>query len=161
MGARSTSTSSDDGMITGINVTPLVDITLVLLVVFIVTAKIVVAPAIPLDLPKASSGDDTQVIFSVLMPADGQIMVNSAPIKSLTALQSFAKAEHQKHPNLRAVIQADGRVKHERVIAVLDSLKKSGILKIAFGTANEVGKLREIQSQPTRSSQTTTRSSGQ
>ena len=42
------------GIISGINVTPLVDVTLVLLIIFIVTAKLVVAPAVPLDLPKAS-----------------------------------------------------------------------------------------------------------
>ena len=48
------------GIISGINVTPLVDVTLVLLIIFIVTAKIVVTPAVSLDLPRASEGKELQ-----------------------------------------------------------------------------------------------------
>ena len=44
------------------------DVMLVLLIIFIVTAKLVVAPAVPLDLPKASQGEEVQVVFSVLLP---------------------------------------------------------------------------------------------
>ena len=62
--------------IVGINVTPLVDIVLVLLIIFIVTAKIMVAPAVPLDLPKASHSEELQVVFSVVLPARGGILVN-------------------------------------------------------------------------------------
>ena len=50
-------TGSSRGIISGINVTPLVDVTLVLLVIFIVTAKIVVTPAIPMDLPPAATSE--------------------------------------------------------------------------------------------------------
>ena len=57
------------GIIEGINVTPLVDIVLVLLIIFIVTAKIVVAPAVPLDLPKAAQSEDLQTIFSIAIRA--------------------------------------------------------------------------------------------
>jgi len=59
--------NGSSSMINGINVTPLVDIMLVLLIVFMVTAKLVVAPATALgvQLPKAASGDAVQVIFSV------------------------------------------------------------------------------------------------
>lgn len=52
-----------DGMITGINVTPLVDITLVLLIIFIVTAKILVTPAVPLDLPQAARSEEVQLVL--------------------------------------------------------------------------------------------------
>ena len=54
-----------DGMITGINVTPLVDITLVLLIIFIVTAKIALTPAVPMDLPHATQSEAVQTVFSV------------------------------------------------------------------------------------------------
>ena len=59
------STQSDDDIITGINVTPLVDITLVLLIIFMVTAKLVMAQAMPLDLPKAATAGETQTVFTV------------------------------------------------------------------------------------------------
>src|SRR5205085_3427445 len=65
--AGSSSQTGASGMINGINVTPLVDIMLVLLIIFMVTAKLVVAPttALGVQLPKAASGDTVQVVFSV------------------------------------------------------------------------------------------------
>jgi biopolymer transport protein ExbD len=126
--------SSNDrgGLITGINVTPLVDITLVLLIIFIVTAKIMVTPALPIDLPKASQGQEVQVIFSVVLTADGVTHLNGAPIGNEEVLLSQATASLAQNPGLRAVIQADGDVPHRRVMATMDVLKRSGIERIAF-----------------------------
>ncbi len=134
-------TAARRGIISGINVTPLVDITLVLLVIFMVTAKIVVAPAVPLDLPQASQGRDIQVVFSVLLPTDGTLLVNGTPLASLEALEERARSALEESPDLRAVIQADGSVEHRRVIAALDALKGAGVTRIAFGAlpAVEVG----------------------
>ena len=122
------------GIISGINVTPLVDITLVLLIIFMVTAKIVAAPAVPLDLPRASEGRDVQVVFSILLPADGAVFVNGTPVAGLQALKDRARAALEESPDLRAVIQADGSVEHRRVIAALDAIKSAGVTRIAFGT---------------------------
>jgi biopolymer transport protein ExbD len=69
-----------DEAITGINVTPLVDITLVLLIIFMVTAKIIVSQSVPLDLPKAATGTDVQTVFSIVMAANGSAQVDSRPI---------------------------------------------------------------------------------
>lgn len=121
------------GIISGINVTPLVDITLVLLIIFMVTAKIVVAPAVPLDLPQASEGRNIQVIFSVLLPADGAVLVNGTPVSGLHALKERARSALEESPDLRAVIQADGSLEHRQVIAALDALKSVGVTRIAFG----------------------------
>ena len=125
--------TSKKGMIVGINVTPLVDITLVLLVVFIVTAKIVVTPAVPLDLPTASEGQEVQMIFSVLLPVDGSILVNGAVIAGVKELENRARQTLTSNETLRAVIQADGAVPHREVIKVLDTLKRAGVTRIAFG----------------------------
>ena len=127
------------GIISGINVTPLVDIVLVLLVVFIVTAKIVVAPAVPLDLPQASSGQGVQVIFSVIMPPQGATLVNGTPVADDAVLLKRARQALAADPQLRAVIQADGQVPHRRVIAVLDALKRAGLSRIAFGAVPPQG----------------------
>ena len=128
---------SGKGMIVGINVTPLVDVVLVLLIIFIVTAKIVVTPAVPLDLPKASSGQEIQVIFSVLLPEDGSLLVNGTPIANRDVLIERAQAALAEDGQLRAVIQADGAVPHRHVISVLDSLKVAGVTRIAFGALPE------------------------
>ena len=68
------------GIISGINVTPLVDVMLVLLVIFIVTAKIIVTPAVPLDLPHAAHGEEVQVVLSVILPLRGPMLVNGAAL---------------------------------------------------------------------------------
>ena len=125
------------GIISGINVTPLVDVTLVLLIIFIVTAKIVVTPAVSLDLPKASQGQEVQIIFSVLLPVDGRLLVNGTPVANKETLEERAQSALADNADLRAVIQADGAVPHRAVISVLDTLKRAGITRIAFGTLPE------------------------
>ena len=110
-------TGSSRGIISGINVTPLVDVTLVLLVIFIVTAKIVVTPAIPMDLPQAATSETVQVVFSVLLPEDGAILANGTPVADERALAARARAALEEDPDLRAVISADGGVPHRAVMA--------------------------------------------
>jgi biopolymer transport protein ExbD len=125
-------TESDD-TITGINVTPLVDITLVLLIIMMVTAKIIVSQSVPLDLPKAATGSEVQVVFSVTLAADGKTQVDNKPVANDDAILGLARAAHQKNNDVRAVIKADSAVPHGRVIHVLDLLKQAGVAKIAFG----------------------------
>lgn len=142
--AASSSEDDDEGMITGINVTPLVDVVLVLLIIFMVTARIIHAQGMPMDLPKAASGEAIQTVFSVELGADGTTMVDSEKVPSDDAIRALATTARGKNPDLRAVIRADKKVEHGRVIHVLDVLKRAGIAKIAFavspgqlGPANE------------------------
>ena len=121
--------------INGINVTPLVDIMLVLLIIFMVTAKLIVSQTnVPLDLPKASNGrNDIQVIFSVVLAADGTAQVDSKPVPNDEAILALATEASKKDPDVRAVIKADSAITHGRVIHVLDLLKTAHVSKIAFG----------------------------
>jgi biopolymer transport protein ExbD len=131
--------NDDDGLIAGINVTPLVDVTLVLLIIFMVTAKIIVSQGMPMDLPKAS-GESVQTVFSVELSADGRTRVDSELVANDEALTPLAKTAHARTKDLRAVIRADKKVEHGRVIHVLDLLKRAGIAKIAFAVSpNEEG----------------------
>jgi len=124
---------TDEG-ITGINVTPLVDVTLVLLIIFMVTTKIVMNQTVPLDLPKAAKGtSDLQVIFSIILSADGRTFVDSKQVANDDAILPIARDKETEHPDLRAVIKADAAVTHGRVIHVLDLLKQANVNKIAFG----------------------------
>src|SRR6266480_1608506 len=93
-------------IIAGINVTPLVDITLVLLIIFIVTAKIIVTPAVPLDLPHAAKIEEVQVVFSVIVPERSATMVNGQVVADDGALADKARAALAQDAELRAVIQA-------------------------------------------------------
>jgi biopolymer transport protein ExbD len=115
----------------------MVDITLVLLIIFIVTAKIVVTPAVPLDLPHASQSEEVQVIFSVILPAEGATLVNGEAVADDAALVEKAKAALGADQEVRAVINADGAVPHRRVLHTLDLLKASGLVHVAFGALPE------------------------
>lgn len=123
----------DDGMISGINVTPLVDITLVLLIIFMVTAKLIVSQSLPLDLPKAAKGQEIQLIFGLELHANGDTVVDGKKVPSDDAIFPLAKEAQAKNPELRVVIRADTSVQHGRVIRALDLLKQAGVSKIAFG----------------------------
>src|SRR3970040_1234228 len=112
----------DEGIISGINVTPLVDVTLVLLIIFMVTAKIIVSQGMPMDLPKAASGEEVQTIFSVELSADGKTRIDSQAVPGDESISQLAKEAKGKNKDLRAVIRADKKVEHGRVIHVLDLL---------------------------------------
>jgi biopolymer transport protein ExbD len=144
------SNDNDDGLISGINVTPLVDVTLVLLIIFMVTARIIVSQGMPMDLPKAASGEALQQVFSVELSIDGKTRVDSADLPSDEAITPLAKAAKAKTADLRAVIRADRKVEHGRVIHVLDLLKRAGIAKIAFAVSpTDKGSL-PVETQPSK-----------
>jgi biopolymer transport protein ExbD len=130
--ANSSLGDGEEGIV-GINVTPLVDITLVLLIIFMVVAKMVVSQSVPLDLPKAASGTEVQVVFSVEAYANGDVSVDQKKLSDDDAILPLAREARAQNADVRAVIRADGTVQHQRVIHVLDLLKQAGISKIAFG----------------------------
>jgi biopolymer transport protein ExbD len=127
------SSNKPSAPITGINVTPLVDITLVLLVIFMVTAKLVVSRAMPMDLPKAATGGEMQQIFSVSLKEDGSTHIDGQRTPTDEALLQQAQSSLKAHPEMRAVVQADGAVPHRRVMHALDVLRQAGLSRIAFG----------------------------
>jgi biopolymer transport protein ExbD len=118
--------------ITGINVTPLVDITLVLLIIFMVTAKLVVSRAMPLDLPKAATGSEVQQVFALSLKADGSVLVDGTPTPRDEDVLVRARTALKKTPELRAVVQADGAVPHRQVMHALDVLRQAGLSRVAF-----------------------------
>jgi biopolymer transport protein ExbD len=129
--------SDSSGIIAGINVTPRVDVTLVLLIIFMVTAKILAAPAVPLDLPRSAQSEEIQVVFSIILPAQGPTLVDGVPLSDDQALLTRAREALGKDRDVRAVINADGAVPHRRVIHTLGILKRVGITRVAFGAIPE------------------------
>lgn len=129
------SARSEQGIFSGINVTPLVDIMLVLLVIFMVTARLIVSQTVPMDLPKAATGGEQQVVFAVAISAAGAISVDSREIASDKDLLALAREAKTRTAELRAVIHADTNVSHGKVVRVMDLLKQGGINKIAFGVS--------------------------
>src|SRR2546428_11815786 len=84
---------SEDEAITGINVTPLVDVTLVLLIIFMVTASYIVKETIEVELPRAAHGGETvQKTFAVLVTREGQTFLNGVPVDDQRLVSEVHKA---------------------------------------------------------------------
>ncbi len=124
------------GAITEINVTPLVDITLVLLIIFMVTAKYIVNPAIEVELPHAASGN--QVVqktlgFTLGKPTGGkppQLFLNGVA----TTWEDAAKEVRAQasNPEVQAIIAADRTVLYDDVVKLIDLVKGNGVTKFAL-----------------------------
>ena len=131
--------SSSRRAVTGINVTPLVDITLVLLIVFMVTAKLLVqSQALRVDLPHAAAGEVVPRVFEVQIFPGGEARVDDRAVSD-DELQGRARMAVASDHELRAVVQADGAVPHRRVMRVLDILKGAGVSRIGFGVSPLAG----------------------
>ncbi|HLK91000.1 MAG TPA: biopolymer transporter ExbD [Polyangia bacterium] len=119
-------------MIVNINVTPLVDITLVLLIIFMVTASYIVSPSIRVDLPKASTGTEQQrTSLGLTLTQDRRLYLNGAPSDDAGVLR-FIGGELPKNPDLQALIAADRSVPHGDVVHLIDIVKRAGVRRFAI-----------------------------
>ena len=125
--------SPDEGAIlSDINVTPLVDVTLVLLIIFMATASLIVNPAIKVDLPKATTGEDAgQTALTLGLDRAGKLYLNAQPATP-DDVKRFIKGALEKKPDLQAVLGADHTVPHGRVVEIIDLLRASGVRRFAI-----------------------------
>ena len=123
-------------LISGINVTPLVDVMLVLLVVMMVTGQYLASQAVPVDLPKASSGETkSSTPLAISVDASGAIFLDG---------ERLSKAELKQRVHARAggsersaLIAADGSARHRAVVDVIDVLRQEGVSKLGLNVAPE------------------------
>jgi biopolymer transport protein ExbD len=124
--------------ITGINMTPLVDIMLVLLIIFMVTAQLVVSrQALNVDLPQARTGTEIPDLFNLVIDASGAIKLDGHALSDEDVM-TRARLARLRNRDLRAVIAADAGVVHGRVLRLMDLLRQVGISKIGFAVVPEV-----------------------
>lgn len=123
----------DNETIAEINIVPLVDIVLVVLIIFMVAAPLVMQPKIDITLPKSSSTDidKSKKPMKITIGGKGEIFVNNKEI-SLDDLRSESLAEFQKNPEVSAILVADKSVTLEMVTDVIDTVKSQGLKKVAF-----------------------------
>ena len=134
-------------MITEINVTPLVDITLVLLIIFIVTSTYIVNPSIKVELPKAASGtEQTRTTLALTLTKEGVLFLNGERSDEAAMVRAIA-TELPKNPDLQAVIAADTVVPHGSVVHIIDLVKRAGVRKFAINVdaAYQAGALVPMQ----------------
>ncbi len=123
---------NDDAFVTGINVTPMVDIVLVLLIIFMVTTSLVQNTGLKVNLPKAKAAQDTEMASVTLaLDARGNLSLDDKPLAEaglVAALEDKARA----NPELRVVLRADKSLDYGRVVRALDEVKQAGISRVAL-----------------------------
>jgi biopolymer transport protein TolR len=129
--------NEDDSEMSEINVTPLVDVMLVLLVVFIVTAPLL-TQIVRVKLPKTEQTEPApdQHITILSIAADGQPMIDDKPVP-LDKLELELKALQEKDPDISLQLQADKSAMFDAVAKVMASAQRSGIGKLSFVTVQE------------------------
>jgi biopolymer transport protein ExbD len=123
--------SVNDEPIVAINVTPLVDVVLVLLIVLMVAATSLAAKSLSLDLPRAATGEVTDAPLAISLDQQGRLFLDGVEL-DLQTLQKRTRAARAKNPEVRAVIAADGSARHQSVVSILDTLRKEGVFRFAL-----------------------------
>ena len=126
-------TNDDNEPIANINVTPFVDIILVVLIIFMVTTPMLVRSSLEVQLPQAASGmESTPSPIHVTLDQYGQIDLNGQRVTQ-EQLQNEVLAITQTNPNTQAIISADENTPHGTVIAIIDAVKTAGVSQLAIG----------------------------
>ena len=135
MPTRQEATGRRDPLITGINITPLVDIVLVLLVVLMVVSTYIVTQSMRVDLPRASTQDvpkSDPLTLTILR--DGRILLDDEPIVEADVPEALDLA-FRREADRAMVISADRTVPHGRVVEFVDIARQSGATRFAIKVA--------------------------
>jgi len=129
------SNNSPGKIISNMQLAPLVDISLVLVIIFMVTAPILDSPGpLQVDLPKAATIEaNSEDNLTITLTPSGQISLNEKTMP-LRELESALREKVEKYPNRLVLIRADKQVMHQKVLELLGVAKKSGAKKIAIAT---------------------------
>lgn len=123
---------SQDDVLAEINVVPLVDIILVVLIIFMVTAPMIMNSSMSVNLPKAGAGDATAPSkLNILIASDGRLSLEGKIVDEMQ-IRQIAEEEVKKNPEVQAIISADREVHHGRVVSILDTVKLAGVKKFAI-----------------------------
>ena len=122
----------DDDAIVDINVTPLVDITLVLLIIFLATSYLIAQQSLKVELPRASRTQAVEArTVAIMVKAEGTIVLDGQPVDADT-LRADLEALKRQRVDLQVLVGADAAVPHGRVVDVMDAARVAGVEKIAF-----------------------------
>jgi biopolymer transport protein ExbD len=122
----------DDDLIADINITPFVDIILVVLIIFMVTATTIVKQSIKVELPDAATGEATEsTSIGVTLLTDGGLLLDGEPVTP-EALSSTLREQKAARDDVVVLISADKAVAHGRVTWLIDLVRSQGIARVAI-----------------------------
>jgi len=145
MGGPSEEGEGEGGIFADINITPLTDIFLVLLIIFMVTTTAIAEQAaekggFKVSLPKTGQGDATAPRdLSVAILADGRVVVGGKVVEE-AELRGILEKAHDKNAETVVLVQADEGVAHGRVVAVMDLARRAGLVRLAIATRADGGR---------------------
>jgi biopolymer transport protein ExbD/biopolymer transport protein TolR len=115
-----------------INMTPLIDVMLVLLVIFMITAPLMTS-SLKLDLPKSDAATPTETpqFISVVLAADGRTLVGEEAVDAAELARRIAAAA-QRDPQTEVQLRADRSVPYGRVAELVGTVQKAGLTRIGF-----------------------------
>ncbi len=127
--------SEEESALSDINVTPLVDVMLVLVIILLVTAPLL-TQSVHVSLPKTTqtTADVKEQPLQLGVDAQGVITINKIPMADLPALESALKSEIEKNPEIGVHLYADKTVVYEKLAEVMATVQHAGITKLAFVT---------------------------
>ena len=130
--------SEDEGAMSEINVTPLVDVMLVLVIILLVTAPLL-TQSVHVTLPKTvqTTADVNEQPLQLGIDIQGVITINKIPIADLGALEIALKAELAKNPEIGVHLYADKEVVYSKLAELMAAVQHSGIAKLAFVTLEQ------------------------
>ena len=126
--------NSDQSIVAEINVTPLTDIFLVLLIIFMVTSTALTQQGTKVNLPRAGAGGAEPSGIIVTATADHHIELNGKPVE-LDGLRAALDAAFQKNPERSVILQGDRNVVLEQAVQIMTIAKEAGAERIAIATA--------------------------
>ena len=122
----------ESGPITDINITPMVDVVRVLLIIFMVTARLINARGVAMDSPQTKAGTPFKSKLEVSIDAAHVLYVNGIAYTDREQMRLKIAALHDEAPELRAVIAADKSVPHGEVMTLIDLVKDAGVTKFSL-----------------------------
>ncbi len=130
----------DDKAISEINVTPLVDVMLVLLIIFLITIP-VITKTVPVELPKATNiaTQTKPENITIAIDRNGDIYWNNGKVRDRQALLEFVKAAAVQEPQPEIHIRGDRNARYEAVGRVLYTIQRGGVVKVGFITEPDRG----------------------
>jgi biopolymer transport protein ExbD len=130
--------SEDEGAMSEINVTPLVDVMLVLVIILLVTAPLL-TQSVHVTLPKTvqTTADVNEQPLQLGIDIQGVITINKIPIADLGALEIALKAELVKNPEIGVHLYADKEVVYSKLAEIMAAVQHAGISKLAFVTLEQ------------------------
>ncbi len=130
--------TEDENVLSEINVTPLVDVMLVLVIILLVTAPLL-TQSVHVNLPKTAqtTADIHKQPLQLGIDAQGGITINKNPIADLAALETNLKSELEKSPDIGVHLYADKAVVYEKLAEVMATVQHAGITKMAFVTVEQ------------------------